>query len=98
MLNFLSNSFNQLLVGMKEQLELASKNKRVGKINLRSPNDTLNKSMNVMSLELKRMEEESTELNRIKESISKINNSILESVNLEEFGKIYVIPKRRLSS
>jgi hypothetical protein len=38
------------------------------------------------------MEEESTELNRIKESISKINNSILESVNLEEFGKIYVIP------
>jgi hypothetical protein len=40
-----------------------------------------------MSLELKRMEEESTELNRIKESISKINNSILESVNLEEFGK-----------
>jgi hypothetical protein len=37
------------------------------------------------------MEEESTELNRIKESISKINNSILESVNLE-FGKIYVIP------
>jgi hypothetical protein len=37
------------------------------------------------------MEEESTELNRIKESISK-NNSILESVNLEEFGKIYVIP------
>jgi hypothetical protein len=46
--------------------------------------------MNVMSLELKRMEEESTELNRIKESISKINNSILESVNLEEFGKIYV--------
>jgi hypothetical protein len=50
--------------------------------------------MNVMSLELKRMEEESTELNRIKESISKINNSILESVNLEEFGKIYVIPKQ----
>jgi hypothetical protein len=95
MLNFfISNSFNQLLVGMKEQLELASK-KSLGeygaKINLRSPNDP-NKSMNVMSLELKRMEEESTELNRIKESISKINNSILESVNLEEFGKIYIIP------
>jgi hypothetical protein len=36
------------------------------------------------------MEEESTELNRIKESISKINNSILESVNLEEFGKKYM--------
>jgi hypothetical protein len=35
------------------------------------------------------MEEESTELNRIKESISKINNSI-ESVNLEEFGKKYM--------
>jgi hypothetical protein len=42
--------------------------------------------MNVMSLELKRMEEESTELNRIKES-KQDNNSILESVNLEEFGK-----------
>jgi hypothetical protein len=44
MLNFfISNSFNQLLVGMKEQLELASK-KSLGeygtKINLRSPNDT----------------------------------------------------------
>jgi hypothetical protein len=38
--------------------------------------------MNVMSLELKRMEEESTELNRMKESVSKINNS--ESVDLEE--------------
>jgi hypothetical protein len=90
----ISNSFNQLLVGMKEQLELASKislGEYGAKINLKVQM-TLNKSMNVMSLELKRMEEESTELNRIKESISKINNSILESVNLEEFGKKYVIP------
>jgi hypothetical protein len=42
---------------MKEQLELASKislGEYGAKINLRSPNDTLNKSMNVMSLELKR--------------------------------------------
>jgi hypothetical protein len=39
----ISNSFNQLLVGMKEQLELASKislGEYGAKINLRSPNDT----------------------------------------------------------
>jgi signal transduction histidine kinase/DNA-binding response OmpR family regulator len=86
----ISNSFNQLLAGMKEQLDLASKissGEYGTKINLRSANDTLNKSMNVMSLELKRMEEDSLELNKRKESISKINNSILESTDLEEFGK-----------
>ncbi|NGY37032.1 response regulator [Flavobacterium sp. XN-5] len=86
----ISDSFNQLLVGMKEQLELASKissGEYGAKISLRSQNDTLNKSMNVMSLELKRMEEDSIELNKMKESISKINNSILESTDLEEFGK-----------
>jgi signal transduction histidine kinase/DNA-binding response OmpR family regulator len=86
----ISDSFNQLLVGMKEQLELASKissGEYGKKINLRSQNDTLNKSMNVMSLQLKRMEEDSIEVNKMKESISKINNSILESTNLEEFGK-----------
>jgi signal transduction histidine kinase/CheY-like chemotaxis protein len=86
----ISNSFNQLLAGMKEQLELASKissGEYGTKINLRSPNDTLNKSMNAMSLELQRMEEEAMELNKMRESVSKVNTSILESSNLEEFGK-----------
>ncbi|MGO4821643.1 MULTISPECIES: response regulator [unclassified Flavobacterium] len=86
----ISNSFSQLLVGMKEQVELATKissGEYGTQVNLRSPNDTLNKAMNVMSVELKRMEEDSIELNKVKESISRINNSILESTNLEEFGK-----------
>lgn len=86
----ISKSFDQLLVGMREQFNLSSKisSGHYGeKIHLRSPNDTLNSSMNKMSLELKRMEEEALEINKLKESISAINNSILESIDLEEFGK-----------
>jgi signal transduction histidine kinase/DNA-binding response OmpR family regulator len=86
----ISNSFSQLLEGMKEQVDLASKisSGQYGtQVNLRSPNDTLNKAMNLMSVELQRMEEDSIELNKVKESISQINKSILESTDLEEFGK-----------
>ncbi|SDW52598.1 response regulator [Flavobacterium degerlachei] len=86
----ISNSFSQLLDGMKEQFDLASKisSGHYGtKINLRSQNDTLNKSMNTMSLELKRMDKESSEINKMKESISAINYSVLESKDLEDFGK-----------
>ncbi|MBC7846214.1 MAG: response regulator [Flavobacterium sp.] len=86
----ISNSFNQLLDGMKEQFDLAlkiSSGQYGSKINLRSPNDTINKSMNTMSLELKKMDEESLEINRMKERISVINNTILESTDLDKFGK-----------
>ena len=86
----ISTSFNQLLEGMKEQFDLSSKislGNYGTKIKLRSPNDTLNKSMNAMSLELKRMEEHSLEINKMKERISAIKNSILESTDLDEFGK-----------
>tara|TARA_R110000868_G_scaffold27909_3_gene105237 strand:+ start:17331 stop:21386 length:4056 start_codon:yes stop_codon:yes gene_type:complete len=86
----ISNSFSQLLDGMKEQLHLASRissGEYGTKINLRSPNDTLNKSMNTMSLELKRMEDESSEINKMRHSISAVNYSILESNDLDEFGR-----------
>lgn len=86
----ISNSFNQLLDGMREQFDLTSKisSGQYGKkINLRSANDTLNKSMNTMSLELKRMSDEYFEINKMRHSISAINYSILESTDLDEFGK-----------
>lgn len=85
----ISNSFDQLLDGIKEQFDLSlkiSSGHYGAKINLRSPNDTLNKSMNKMSLELKRMNEEYLERSKMRKSISAINNSILESSDLEEFG------------
>ena len=86
----ISHSFSQLLEGMKEQFELASKISSGtfgAKIKLRSANDTLNRSMNTMSLELKRMENESSERSRMRKRISAINSSILESTDLKEFGK-----------
>jgi signal transduction histidine kinase/DNA-binding response OmpR family regulator len=86
----ISNSFTQLLDGMKEQVALASKIS-VGEygstINLRSSDDTLNKSMNLMSEELYVMEENAVKVSNTKESINKVNKAILESTDLEEFGK-----------
>ena len=85
----ISNSFHQLLTGMKEQFDLASK---IGlghygaKINLRSSNDTINKSMNSMSLELKRMEEEALVVNTMRTKVFEINKAILNSQDLNAFG------------
>ncbi|UQD56941.1 response regulator [Flavobacterium sp. K5-23] len=85
----ISNSFNQLLQGMKEQFELSSKissGNYGSQINLRSPNDTLNKSLNSMSLELSRLYNESVEINEMRKNIFEINQSILDSTDLHEFG------------
>lgn len=85
----ISNSFFQLLSGMKEQFDLASKiglGQYGSKINLRSSNDTINKSMNRMSLELKRMEEEALVVNTMRKKIFEINKAILNSQDLHAFG------------
>jgi CheY-like chemotaxis protein/signal transduction histidine kinase/methyl-accepting chemotaxis protein len=85
----INNSFNQLLSGIREQFELSSKissGNYGSKINLRSPNDTLNKSLNTMSTELSRLYHESVEINEIRKNIFEINKSILDSTDLHEFG------------
>lgn len=85
----ISNSFNQLLCGMKEQFDLSTKislGDYGSQIDLRSSNDTLNKSMNKMSFDLSRMKKEAEEVNKMRKRIFEINKAVLNSHDLHEFG------------
>ena len=85
----ISNSFNELLAAINEQIDLSlkiSSGKFGSKINLRSDNDTLNNSLNTMSLELSRLHEESEEISQMEKNIIEVNKSIVESKDLSEFG------------
>ena len=85
----INNSFIQLLSGIKEQYELSSKisaGDYGGQINLRSSNDTLNNSMNKMSLELEQMNLKNAADNKMKQSIFEVNKAVVNSHDLKEFG------------
>jgi CheY-like chemotaxis protein/methyl-accepting chemotaxis protein len=85
----ISNSFNQLLAAINEQIDLSlkiSSGNFGSKISLRSDNDTLNDSLNTMSLELSRLHEESEEISLMEKNIIEVNKSIVESKDLSEFG------------
>lgn len=86
----INNSFNQLLSGIKGQVTLSKKiisGEYGAAIELRSPNDTVNKSLNAMSLELNKMHLESEVNNVRRANVSRINNVILESSDLKTLGK-----------
>lgn len=85
----INNSFNQLLNGIKEQFDLSKKistGDYGSEVNLRSPNDILNKSLNSMSTQLSRLHKESEETSLMEKNIIEVNKSIVESKDLKEFG------------
>jgi signal transduction histidine kinase/CheY-like chemotaxis protein/methyl-accepting chemotaxis protein len=85
----ISHSFNELLLAISEQIDLAlkiSSGNFGSKISLRSPNDLLNNSLNTMSLEINRLNEESKETSLMEKNIIEVNKSIVESKDLNEFG------------
>jgi CheY-like chemotaxis protein len=85
----ISNSFNELLKAINEQIDLSlkiSSGNFGSKISLRSDNDTLNNSLNTMSIELSRLHEESEEISLMEKNIIEINKSIVESKDLDQFG------------
>ena len=82
--------FNQLLDGTREQFNLAksiSAGSYGQSIPLRSSNDTLNKAMNTMSLELKKMKTESELSLKFQNYTLDINKSILKSKDLLSLGR-----------
>ncbi|TRX32404.1 response regulator [Flavobacterium sp. ZT3R18] len=85
----ISHSFNELLIAINEQIDLAlkiSSGNFGSEISLRSQNDLLNISMNAMSLELNKFHNESAKNSLIEKKIIEINKIIIESKDLNEFG------------
>ena len=86
----INNSLKDLIKAIKEQIDLSAKissGNYGDTIDLRSPSDTLNESLNNMSLELKRYNDESNENSLLEKNIIQVNKSILDNKDLNEFGK-----------
>lgn len=88
-LDSIRESFKKLIDAIKEQTNLATKisSGNFGDtIPLRSDSDTLNQSLNTMSLELKRFNDEAAENSLLEKNIIKVNKTIIDSKNINEFG------------
>ena len=85
----ISTSFNDLLETEREHIDLATKiiSGDLGStIRVRSDKDVLNKSLNSMSLELRRLREESNETRLMEKNVVEISQTIIDSKDLYEFG------------
>ena len=87
------NSFNTSLTNLtssiKKQIDLSSKisTGHFGDIiELRSDSDILNKSLNTMSIDLKRFNDEAKKNSLLEKNIIEINKIIIDSKNLNDFG------------
>ncbi|MES2240112.1 MAG: response regulator [Bacteroidota bacterium] len=88
-LNSIRISLEKLTNAIGEQIDLATKisSGNFGDtIALRSKSDTLNQSLNTMSLELKHFNDEATENSLLEKNIIQINKAIIEAKNINEFG------------
>ncbi|MEL1241986.1 response regulator [Flavobacterium flavipallidum] len=88
-LDSIRESFKKLTSAINEQVELATKisSGNLGDtINVRSESDTLNRSLNKMSLELKRFHDEEAENSLLEKNIIQVNKTIINSKNISEFG------------
>lgn len=88
-LSKIENSFNQILSGIRDQFNLSKKiisGEYGSEINLRSPNDTINKSLNTMSSELHNAKMESEVNSKRRKNIAKINKIILEASDIKTLG------------
>ncbi|MBU0940735.1 MAG: response regulator [Bacteroidetes bacterium] len=82
-------SLQDLSKGIKEQIDLSTtiSNGVFGKtVALRSKSDVLNRSLNTMSLDLKKYSDEEKENNLLKKNIIEVNKIILDSKTLADFG------------
>jgi CheY-like chemotaxis protein/signal transduction histidine kinase len=87
--NAINFSLNSLVRAIKEQVDLSEKISTGNfgdQIGLRSKVDILNKSLNTMSLDLKKFNDEAVENNLMKKYIIEINKIIIDSKTIKEFG------------
>ena len=85
----INSSLQDLSTGIKEQINLSTKisNGVFGEtIALRSKSDVLNRSLNTMSLDLKKFNDEEKENDLLKKHIIEVNKVILDSKTLADFG------------
>ncbi|WP_169817140.1 response regulator [Flavobacterium glycines] len=88
-LNSIRISMEKLTDAIKEQIDLATKisSGHLGDtIKIRSKSDTLNESLNDMSLELKRLKDQAEANSLLEKNIIEINNAIITSKEINDFG------------
>ncbi|RVT77577.1 response regulator [Flavobacterium sufflavum] len=88
-LDSIRESLKKLTNAIKEQIDLAaeiSSGNFGDTIVIRSESDTLNQSLNTMSLELKRFNDETAANSLLEKNIIEINNAIINSKNIYAFG------------
>jgi CheY-like chemotaxis protein/putative methionine-R-sulfoxide reductase with GAF domain len=88
-LDSIRESFKKLTNAINEQVDLATKisSGNLGDtIAVRSKSYTLNQSLNTMSLELKRFNDEAAENSLLEKNIIQVNKTIIDSKSIDEFG------------
>ncbi|MFL9830805.1 response regulator [Flavobacterium sp. ST-87] len=88
-LDSIRESFKKLTGAIKEQINLATEisSGHFGEtIKVRSEADTLNQSLNTMSLDLKRFNDEAVENSLLEKNIIDVNKTIIESKDIQNFG------------
>ena len=87
--NAINSSLTNLTSSIKKQIDLSTKISTANfgeTIALRSASDILNKSLNTMSIDLKRFNDEAEKNSLLEKNIIKINTIIIDSKNLIDFG------------
>ena len=88
-LDSIRESFKKLTNAIKEQINLATEisSGHFGEtIKVRSEADVLNHSLNTMSLDLKRFNDEAVANSHLEQNIIEVNKTIIESKNIQNFG------------
>ncbi|HTG64767.1 MAG TPA: response regulator, partial [Flavobacterium sp.] len=88
-LDSIRESLKKLTNAIKEQIHLATKisSGNFGDtIVIRSESDTLNQSLNTMSIELKRLKDQDEANSLLEKNIIEINNAIITSKKINDFG------------
>lgn len=88
-LDSIRESFKKLTGAIKEQINLATEisSGHFGEtIKVRSEADVLNQSLNTMSLDLKRFNDEAVANSHLEQNIIEVNKTIIESKNIQDFG------------
>ena len=88
-LDSIRKSFEKLNKAIKQQIDLATKisSGTLGDtIAMRSDSDTLNKSLNTMSVDLKQFNDKALENSLLEKNIIEVNKAIIESKDIQNFG------------
>ncbi|MFA9189091.1 response regulator [Flavobacterium sp. FBOR7N2.3] len=88
-LDSIRESIKKLTAAIKEQIDLAAQisSGNFGEtITIRSEGDTLNQSLNTMSVELKRFNDDANENHILEKNTIEINNAVINSKNIHALG------------